>query len=130
MKSRIFLCDIIFSQSQLVSNSTSNHMFGRMIWDKLPSCIFENFEIDLVKWGQFQNFQKSDQRKKITCFHLSAWVRFFFLTMRLVNVFQNNKWIKKILNRKRKLKKKKKWDQLKKKNACWFFFLGFLYLHV
>ena len=25
--------------------STSNHMFGRAIWDKLPECIFENFEI-------------------------------------------------------------------------------------
>ena len=23
--------------------STSNHMFGRAIWDKLPVCIFENF---------------------------------------------------------------------------------------
>ena len=27
------------------SISTSNHMFGRAIWDKLPKCIFENFEI-------------------------------------------------------------------------------------
>ena len=25
--------------------STSNHMFGRAIWDKLPECMFENFEI-------------------------------------------------------------------------------------
>ena len=41
------------------SISTSNHMFGRAIWDKLPKCIFENFEIAWVKWGQFQNFQKS-----------------------------------------------------------------------
>ena len=24
---------------------TSNHMFGRAIWDKLPKCIFENLEI-------------------------------------------------------------------------------------
>ena len=24
---------------------TSNHMFGRAIWNKLPDCIFENFEI-------------------------------------------------------------------------------------
>ena len=39
--------------------STSNHVFGRAIWGKLPVCIFENFEIARVKWGQFQNFQKS-----------------------------------------------------------------------
>ena len=32
-------------------------MFGRVIWDKLPECIFENFEIARVKRGQFQNFQ-------------------------------------------------------------------------
>ena len=31
-------------------------MFGRVIWDKLPACIFENFEIARVKRGQFQNF--------------------------------------------------------------------------
>ena len=29
--------------------STSNHMSGRAIWDKLPECIFENFEIARVK---------------------------------------------------------------------------------
>ena len=34
-------------------------MFEREIWDELPECIFENFEIPLVKRGQFQNFQKS-----------------------------------------------------------------------
>ena len=38
---------------------TSNHMFGRAICDKLPECIFENFEITRVKLGQFQNFYKS-----------------------------------------------------------------------
>ena len=32
---------------------TSNHMSGRAMWDKLPGCIFENFEIALVKQGQF-----------------------------------------------------------------------------
>ena len=38
-------------------------MFGRAIWDKLPECIFENFEITRVqKRGQFQNFQKSRER--------------------------------------------------------------------
>ena len=38
---------------------TSNHMFGRAIWNKLPECIFENFEITRVKRGQFRDFQKS-----------------------------------------------------------------------
>ena len=41
------------------SISTSNYMFGRVIWDKLPKCIFENFEIARVKQEQFENFQKS-----------------------------------------------------------------------
>ena len=40
------------------SISTSNHMFGRAIWDKLPKCIVENFEIAWVKQGQLQNFKK------------------------------------------------------------------------
>ena len=34
-------------------------MFGRSIWDELPECIFENFEIAQVKREQFQNTQKS-----------------------------------------------------------------------
>ena len=34
-------------------------MFGRAVWNKLPKCIFQNFEISQVKQGQFQNFQKS-----------------------------------------------------------------------
>ena len=38
--------------------STSNHMFGRAIWDKLPERIFENFEIARVKGGKYQTFQK------------------------------------------------------------------------
>ena len=38
--------------------STSNHMFGRAIWDKLSECVFENFEIARVRQGQFQNFQE------------------------------------------------------------------------
>ena len=33
-------------------------MLGRAIWDKLPECIFENFEIAQVKREQFQIFQK------------------------------------------------------------------------
>ena len=36
--------------------STSNHVLGRSIWDKLPECIFENFEIAQVKRRQFQIF--------------------------------------------------------------------------
>ena len=34
-------------------------MFVRAIWDKLPECIPENFEIAPVKRGQFQIFQQS-----------------------------------------------------------------------
>ena len=41
------------------SISTSNSMFGRVIWDKLPKCIAGNSEIVSVKQGKFQNFQKS-----------------------------------------------------------------------
>ena len=55
MKSRIFLSHNLLAKSI----STSNRMFGRAIWDKLPKCIFENFEIAGVKRGQFQNFHKS-----------------------------------------------------------------------
>ena len=44
MKSRIFLCDIICEPSQLVLVITClGRQFG--ITDKLPKCIFENFEI-------------------------------------------------------------------------------------
>ena len=41
------------------SISTSNRMFEWVIWDELPKCIFENFEILEVKRRQFQNFEKS-----------------------------------------------------------------------
>ena len=40
--------------------SASNHMFGRANWDKLPECIFENFEIARVKQGQFPVFQNHE----------------------------------------------------------------------
>ena len=33
--------------------STSNHMFGRAVWDEWPECIFENFKIARVNRGQF-----------------------------------------------------------------------------
>ena len=31
--------------------STCNHVFRRAIWDKLPECIFENFEVARAKQG-------------------------------------------------------------------------------
>ena len=34
-------------------------MFKMAIWDELPKCIFENFELTRVKQGESQNFQKS-----------------------------------------------------------------------
>ena len=37
-------------------------MFGKVIWDKLPKCIFENVEIIRVRQGQFNNFQKLQGR--------------------------------------------------------------------
>ena len=40
MKSRIFLYNLLAK-----SISTSNHMSGSAIWDKLPKCIDENSEI-------------------------------------------------------------------------------------
>ena len=41
----------------LLAKSISNHMFGKEIWDKLPKCILENFEIAQVKRGKFKNFK-------------------------------------------------------------------------
>ena len=32
-------------------------MFGKVIWDKLSKCVFENFEIAPVEWEQFQNYK-------------------------------------------------------------------------
>ena len=34
-------------------------MFGRAIWDKLPECIFEDFEIAGVKRGLFKKLKNS-----------------------------------------------------------------------
>ena len=48
-------CELLF----IARVATSNNMFGRAIRNKLPECVFENFEIARVKQGQFQNFQKS-----------------------------------------------------------------------
>ena len=37
-------------------------MFGKVIWDKLPKRIFESVEIIRVRQGQFNNFQKLQER--------------------------------------------------------------------
>ena len=37
-------------------------MFGKVIWDKLPKRVFENVEIIRVRQGQFNNFQKLQER--------------------------------------------------------------------
>ena len=46
---------LITTSTEIIS--TSNHMFGRAIWDKLLQYNFEIFKIARVKRGQFQNFQ-------------------------------------------------------------------------
>ena len=50
---------MIISGNNINITGTSNHMFGRGIWDKLPKYIFENFEIDRVKPGDLS--QKSPE---------------------------------------------------------------------
>ena len=50
---------VITSTNVYTTIYTSDHMFGRAIWDKLPKCIFENFGVVRVKRGLFHNFQKS-----------------------------------------------------------------------
>ena len=47
-------------QDKLSVISTSNNMFGRSIWDKLPDCIFGNFETALVKREQFETFKNHE----------------------------------------------------------------------
>ena len=37
---------------------SSNHMFGRAIWNKLPGCSFGNLKIAPVKRGQFSKCSK------------------------------------------------------------------------
>ena len=49
------------------SISTSNHMFGRVIWDKLPKCIFLNI-LKLLKENKgnfkfFRNYEGDLSRK-------------------------------------------------------------------
>ena len=48
----------------IIDIGTSNHMFMRAIWDKLPEHIFENFEIALLKLEESQNFSKRKQFQK------------------------------------------------------------------
>ena len=47
---------VFFLNIIAIKISTSNHMFGRAIRDKLPEYIFKNFHIARVKRVQFQNF--------------------------------------------------------------------------
>ena len=43
--------------------STSNHMFGRVIWGKLPECIFENFNFEILKNREGDLFQNRSNEK-------------------------------------------------------------------
>ena len=47
-----------FLQSIIITTGSSNHILGRVVWDKLPKFTFEDFRIARVKRGQFQVFQK------------------------------------------------------------------------
>ena len=40
--------------------SSSDHMFGRAIWDKLPEYIFENFEIARLNEDNFKLFKNHE----------------------------------------------------------------------
>ena len=56
----------------------SNHMFERAILDKLPECIFENFEIPRVKRGNniFKQRAITNQRAgnyKVTPLTVQCW---------------------------------------------------------
>ena len=55
------LSSILITLKEVLATGTSNHMFGSVIWDKLPECIFENFETALVKWQQLQNFKNHER---------------------------------------------------------------------
>ena len=49
------------------SINTSNYMFGREIWDKLPECTFENFEIARGSEGnsKFSKNREGDFSQKL-----------------------------------------------------------------
>ena len=52
----ILLADILYWINSSVS--TCNHMLEKAIWDKLPECIFENFEIArVINDGHFKIFK-------------------------------------------------------------------------
>ena len=59
---------------------TRNHMFIRDIWGKFISFIFWNFEISLVSFGRFQNFEKVNSVNVSQISLLSMWllVQLFF----------------------------------------------------
>ena len=65
-------------------------------------------------------FSYQDQEKKNYLFPSERPGEIFFLTMRPVNLFRNNRWIKKILNR----KKKENEISWKNKNAWSFFYVS------
>ena len=70
-------------------------------------------------------------KKKNCLFPSERPAEIFFPRMQPVSFFRNNKGIKKILNRERKLKKKteRKMRSVKKKNVWSLFFVNLLYLH-
>ena len=43
-ESSTYICDICWKFNFQRNDSTSNHIFGRAIWEKLPVCIFKNSE--------------------------------------------------------------------------------------
>ena len=53
---------------------TRNHMFIRDIWGKFISFIFWNFEISLVSFGRFQNFEKVNSVNVSQISLLSMWL--------------------------------------------------------
>ena len=49
-------------------------MFGRVIWDKLPECTFENVEIAWVKRRQFQNLQNREADLSLKSLEPNMWL--------------------------------------------------------
>ena len=47
---------------------TGNHMLGRVIWDKVPKCIFENFECS--SFSKITSLTYPKNRPKQTCDYL------------------------------------------------------------
>ena len=57
--SKLYLGPVIHLEWSVFAKIVSSSNKWIVIWDKLPKHISENFEIDRVKRGQLQNFQKS-----------------------------------------------------------------------